>query len=177
MEHAAKEERTYANGAIIFKQGTHQPEMYAVLQGKVGIYADYGTPQEKKLTELSAGGLFGEMGVIECYPRSATAVALDGETKLQVITAETLSAYFREKPEKIIAIMRTLGTRIRELSREYLEACHAVAESVEAEKKGVQKSGWMKTQLKKLADAYAAAAKAAAEYGGDLYGGYPGTWL
>ena len=51
MEHAAKEERTYANGAIIFKQGTHQPEMYAVLQGKVGIYADYGAPQEKKLTD------------------------------------------------------------------------------------------------------------------------------
>ena len=88
MENAVMEERTFSKGEVIFKQGTYQSEMYTILQGKVGIYADYETQQEKKLTELTAGEFFGEMGMMECYPRSATAVALDNESKIQVITPE-----------------------------------------------------------------------------------------
>lgn len=177
MENTAMEERIFSNGEIIFKQGTYQSEMYTILQGKVGIYADYGTQQEKKLTELTAGEFFGEMGMIECYPRSATAVALDDETKIQVITPESFQDFFRKEPEKIFAIMKHLGKRIRGLSQDYLDACRTVAESVETERKGTEKSGWLKANLKKFADAYAESMKLAAEYGADTYHGlYIGIW-
>lgn len=169
MENAMREERIFSTGELIFKQGAYQEEMYTILQGKVGIYANYGTQQEKKLTELTEGGMFGEMGMIECYPRSATAVALDGETKLQVITKEEFDAFFREKPEQIFAIMRHLGKRIRRLSQDYLDVCRAVAESVESEQKGKKKSGWLMTSFKKAAKAYTESMRLAAEYGVEPY--------
>ena len=177
MENVVMEERTFSNGEVIFKQGTYQSEMYTILQGKGGIYADYGTEQEKKLTELTAGEFFGEMGMIECCPRSATAVALDDETRIQVITPESFQDFFREEPEKIFAIMKHLGKRIRGLSQDYLDACRTVAESVETERKGTEKSGWLKANLKKFADAYTESMKLAAEYGADTYPGlYIGIW-
>lgn len=170
MENAMKEERTFSKGEIIFKQGSYQDEMYTILEGKVGIYANYGTQQEKELTELTAGEMFGEMGMIEAYPRSATAVALDDETKIQVITEKDFDAFFRGEPDQVFAIMKHLGKRIRGLSQDYLDVCRTVAESVESEKKGKKKSSWLMTNLKKAANAYAESMKLAAEYGVDPYG-------
>lgn len=47
--------------------------------------------------------------------------------------------------------MKHLGKRIRGLSQDYLDACRTVAESVETERKGTEKSGWLKEHLKKFA--------------------------
>ena len=61
---------------IIFNEGDKSDRMYDIRHGRVGIYANYGTKEEKLLTELTKDQFFGEMGIIEGYPRSATAVAL-----------------------------------------------------------------------------------------------------
>ena len=70
------ETKTFKKGEIIFKQGDLSDCMYDILWGQVGIYADYGTPEEKLLTTLETERFFGEMGMIEGRLRSATAVAL-----------------------------------------------------------------------------------------------------
>ena len=70
---------------IIFSEGDKSDCMYDIRQGRVGIYANYGTKEEKLLTELSKDQFFGEMGIIEGYPRSATAVAMGDVTELTVI--------------------------------------------------------------------------------------------
>lgn len=180
MENTMQEERTFSKGEVIFEQGSFQKEMYTVLQGRVGIYVNYETPQEKKLTELTAGDFLGEMGMIEYYPRSATAVALEDETKTRVITEENFQAFFREESEQAFAIMKHLGKRIRGLSQDYLDVCRAVAESVETERKGTKKSGWLMAKLKKAAQAYTESMKLAVEYGVDpcRYGISPyGIWF
>ena len=58
---------------MIFQEGSTGSSMYELKSGSIGIYAAYGTANEKKLTELEAGRIFGEMGVIDVMPRSATA--------------------------------------------------------------------------------------------------------
>lgn len=165
MEKSTIKAETYQKDAVIFKQGDYAPCMYDVLQGKVGIYANYGTEREKKLTELKAGEYFGEMGMLECYPRSATAVALEEGTQIQEITSETFSSYFQENPEKVFAIMRQMSGRIRGLTGDYMEVCRTVAETVDTAKAGREKSGWLKEHLKKFSDAYTESMKMAAQYG------------
>ena len=124
--------KKFKKGEIIFNEGDWEMCMYDIRWGNVGIYADYGKDTQKLLTELAAEDYFGEMGLVESLPRSATAVALNDVT-LNVITSEGLGDYFSEKPQKVLSIMQHMSNRIRELSADYKEACDTIAEYVELE--------------------------------------------
>ena len=135
---------TFASGDVIFWQGDFSTSMFDIISGKVGIYIDYETAKEKLLAELGMEDTVGEMGMIEVYPRSATAVALEPETLLVEIGEDELNDYFRNKPEKLLRIMKQISRRIRETNRKYYDACRAIYEEDEAEKSGMEKSEELK---------------------------------
>ena len=143
---------------MIFKEGDLELCMYNICRGSVGIYANYGKEDEKLLVELKAGekAFFGEMGMIEQEPRSATAVALE-DTEVAVISSENFADYFKEQPEHIFYIMQNMSKRIRSLTNDYLDACRAVAEAVETEKSGKSKSDWFKNRVAKFIEDYSQA--------------------
>ena len=153
---------------IIFSEGDKADCMYDIRVGRVGIYANYGTKEEKLLIELNKDQFFGEMGIIEGYPRSATAVALGDMTELTVIPKADFEDYCKKNPEKTILIMKNMSARIRDLTRGYLEVCHTVAESMEAEQKGEKKSHSLLNRLKKYHDEYNAACRYASAEGLDM---------
>lgn len=127
--------------------------MYDILYGRVGIYTDYGTPAQKLLVELKTEDFFGEMGLVEVLPRSATAVALE-DTSAYVISADNFAAYFKERPATVLKVMEHLSARLRAVTNDYLAACKAITEAEESDCSGKEKSGWLKTQMKKFSDAY-----------------------
>ena len=153
------DEQIYKKGQVIFKEGDKADCMYDIRWGSVGIYANYGTPQEKLLTKLSAEEFLGEMGLIDGEPRSATAVALEKDTRVAVINGECFGAYLQERPTKVLVIMQHMSHRLRNLTKDYMEACKTVAEAVEAEENGNEKSEGLQKQMKKLNDYYNEAAK------------------
>lgn len=146
--------RKYKKDEIIFEEGTREACMYAVYSGTVGIYSNYGTSEEKLLTRLYSEEFFGEMGLIEEMPRSATAVALEKNTEVQVITADTFENYFKERPAKVFVIMQHMSQRLRKLTNDYMSACRTVSRAMEAEKDNGEKSGELKDDMKKFADVY-----------------------
>ncbi len=111
------------------------------------------------------------MGLVDAMSRSASAVALDF-TEARIITDKTFGAYFSEQPDKVLAIMQHMSGRIRELTRDYMDACKVAAETVDAEKTGKEKSGWLKEQLKRFADAYDATAVYQDMYWPGLHAGH-----
>ena len=155
--------RTLQKGEIIFRQGDASDCMYDVYRGKIGVYANYGTPGEKLLTTLEAEQFFGEMGMIEGTPRSATAVALTSDTKVRVITPETFQELFQKSPARVLMVIMNMSRRIRELTIDYLDACQTVAKSAEAEKAGEEISGDLQTDLEKLSRIYQQSEKAHAD--------------
>lgn len=120
--------KTYKKGEIIFKQGDAAQSMFIVDFGSVGIYLDYGTNKEKKLAELYDEDSFGEMGMIDCEARSATAVALENGTVLSEVTQEKLGELFRKTPARVLMIMQQLSKRLRRLTIEYMNVCQTAAE-------------------------------------------------
>ncbi len=146
------ETKRYQKGEVIFHELTIGSTMYEIKSGSVGIYTGYGKPEERKLTELGAGRIFGEMSVIEVYPRSATAVASEDVEAVEISTSD-LQAYFKSNPDKLVEIMRSLSRRVRELTKDYNEACDALDEWRGATKKGSSK----RTGLLGLLDRFAAA--------------------
>lgn len=163
MNMPKKEIKTFKKGEVIFRQGTASLCMYDIRWGSVGIFADYRAKTERKLATLEAGEFFGEMGMIEGYLRSASAVALENDTQIEIIDPESFESYFKDKPAKVLMIMQHMSQRIRVLTKDYLDACRAVAEVEESEKTGAEKSGWFKENLKKFVDDYQAGVQAMAE--------------
>lgn len=140
----------FKEGEVIFREGTLGNTMYEIKSGTVGIYAAYGTSDEKKLTELEAGRIFGEMAVIEVYPRSATAVALS-DAEAEEISAADLQEYFGDRPEKIMEIMRGMSRRLRELTADYREVCGTIGAWKDATDRGKAKGTGLLATLKRFA--------------------------
>ena len=68
-------ERDFFAGEVIFKEGDAGDAFYAVLEGKVRISKGINGAGEEALTILDKGSYFGEMALIDEFPRSASAVA------------------------------------------------------------------------------------------------------
>ena len=103
--------------------------MYFVHGGTVGIYSNYGTDNENKLTELYPVACFGEMGMIASEARTATAVATSDDTFVEIIRAEDLEGLFKTCPVKVDMILRHLSYRLRSLTYDYFNTCKEISDS------------------------------------------------
>ena len=139
----------FKKNEIIFREGDSGETMYDIISGTVGIYSAYGTEEQKLLTKLTEEAFFGEMGMIEKLPRSATAVALE-ETTVRVITADTFKDYISEKPAKALVVLQYTSNRLRRLSYDYVEACSAIKEYCKAEEAGEKPDAKLLEKLKKI---------------------------
>lgn len=143
----------FERGKVIFKEGSYEPCMYDIIEGEVGIYINYGTSEEKNLTVLKAGDYFGEMGLIEGYPRSATAIALS-EVKLSRIGADDFGSYFKSNPGRILSIMENMSHRLRDLTEDYMEACETITEYLKAEERHEEKAPGLLAKMRKFMQFY-----------------------
>ena len=99
--------------------------MYNILYGSVGVYFDYGTPEEVPVVTLREGDFFNVISFLESRPRNTTAVALE-PTIVSEITYDNFSAYFREKPAKIMSLLQHMSARMRQMQKAYVDTCHAL---------------------------------------------------
>ena len=127
----AKKVEEYPAGTVICTEGLIGNCLYDIHWGRVGIYRGYGTDEEIKLTELYPNTFFGEMGLINNAPRTATAVALE-DTTLEVILEEDLKELFEKNPVKAGMIMAHLSKRLRGLTYQYESACELVCSILDA---------------------------------------------
>lgn len=141
---------TFSKNEVIFKEGTYGQCMYEIQSGSVHIYVDFGTENEKLLTTLEAGQFFGEIGIAEARPRTATAIAAEDHTNLSEISNNNFSEYFQNEPQKLLAIMQHMSERLRALTQEYLEARETIAEAIDAAKNGKKQSGILKEKIATL---------------------------
>ena len=98
-------------GDIIIEEGTKGSSAYIILSGAVEVVKKSG---EKEITmaTLGQGQVFGEMGLIEDRPRSATVKAVT-EIRVRRIDREDFNELLRTKPSVLIPIMKSLFERLR----------------------------------------------------------------
>jgi CRP-like cAMP-binding protein len=123
----AKKVNEYEAGKVICREGATGDCMYDIHWGSVGVYTGYGTDKEKKIADLYTNAFFGEMGMLDGAPRSATVVALE-DTTIETITAKDLDELFEKNPAKVWMITDHLSRRLRNLTRDYLKVCDQIAE-------------------------------------------------
>ncbi len=106
--------RRYPAGAVIVRQGDTAMAFYVVLSGAVRVEIDSGGATPVRVRELAPTGSFGEMGLIDDVPRSATVVAVE-PTECALLAKWDFQTELREDPDIAIALLPVLTKRIREL--------------------------------------------------------------
>ncbi|HYE01410.1 MAG TPA: cyclic nucleotide-binding domain-containing protein [Alphaproteobacteria bacterium] len=121
------ERRTFRAGQVVFAEGEAGHTMYYVERGRIAILrAGGGGPV--LLGHVEAGGVFGEMALVDSRPRMASAVA---ETESVVLLVP--ERRFREKLAAadpfIAGLVRMLTLNIRDMAARFAgpEAARATA--------------------------------------------------
>jgi CRP-like cAMP-binding protein len=110
-------EESHRVGDVIFKEGEVGDKLYLILEGKVRISRDVSGMGEEALAVLGEGAAFGEMSLIDDFPRSADA-RVHERCRLLVLTKSALEdLLFLDKDlayEILWNFVKTLSTRLRE---------------------------------------------------------------
>jgi CRP-like cAMP-binding protein len=82
-----------------------------IVRGKIEITLEGGAAP-RRLSTLGQGEVFGEMGLIDSGPRSATATAVE-DTVCMALDGEELIRMLETDPQEAVAYVRTLIHRLR----------------------------------------------------------------
>jgi CRP/FNR family cyclic AMP-dependent transcriptional regulator len=110
-------ERRLLSGEVIFREGDSGDALYVLLQGNVRISKRIRGVGEEALAILEPGSCFGEMALIDSFPRSADAIA-HTDCVLGVIQKADMEQLLRLDQglacELLWRFVRTLSARLRE---------------------------------------------------------------
>jgi CRP-like cAMP-binding protein len=113
----------YAAGEVIFSENDEGDTAYIIVHGRVEVLKMLdGKPVH--LAYLGAGEPFGEMGVIDEKPRSATVVAVE-ETVVRELHRDDLFQILQAHPEVALRLLKVLFERLREADATILQLYRA----------------------------------------------------
>lgn len=111
----------WLTGERVFDLGDASAEMYVIVKGRVGVSTHADPTRRDYVIELGAGDCFGEMGILDDQPRSATIHVLEDSEAL-ALAKEKFHGLLLSYPELGIGILRAISRRLRAVSAELAEA-------------------------------------------------------
>ncbi len=114
------QQRQYAQGNTIFREGERSDAVCLVVQGSVDVIKEDG-PKAVLLGRIGEGEFVGEMGVVSDRPRSATVRAVD-EVTVEWISKDDFLRRIAENSETALHLIRRLSERLNTLDQAFSEA-------------------------------------------------------
>jgi CRP/FNR family cyclic AMP-dependent transcriptional regulator len=108
--------RSASRSTTIMAGGDATDSLYIVLSGRLKVMMSDSDGKEVILSILGPGEFFGEMGLIDDEPRSATVVAIEA-CELLYIAKRDFKKCLAENFDMAMAVMRGLVRRLREADR------------------------------------------------------------
>jgi CRP/FNR family transcriptional regulator, cyclic AMP receptor protein len=110
------EEEACFTGERVFDVNEPSDRAYIIETGKIGISLNPDPKVKEFIATLGPNECFGEMGLFDDNPRSATAHVLEDSTLLALDKAK-LRALILRYPEIALGMLRNLSLRMRESNR------------------------------------------------------------
>src|SRR5256885_12266278 len=108
--------RSVTRSTTVMAGGDPTDSLYIVLSGRLKVMMSDAEGKEVILSILGPGEFFGEMGLIDDAPRSASVVAIE-PCELLSITKRDFKRCMTDNAELAMAVMRGLVRRLREADR------------------------------------------------------------
>jgi CRP/FNR family cyclic AMP-dependent transcriptional regulator len=110
---------TYAKDTIMFFEGDPGNKCYVIVKGEVRISKMIPNIGEEALAVLKPGDYFGEMALIDNFPRSAHAIANTDMEALAISKADLDKVLIRDREmgyKLLWVFTQTLSRRLREMN-------------------------------------------------------------
>jgi len=85
---------------------------YIIDAGKVEVSKIRPNGEKQIIDVLNENDIFGEMGLIDGFPRSATVIALEDCT-ISIMTQEAFNSLAQHNPQALMPILKVLAKRLR----------------------------------------------------------------
>ena len=112
--------KKYGTDAAVFFQGEPSDSLYMLLKGSVKVTTASEEGVEKILDILGPGEIFGELAMLDGYPRSATVTACE-PTEMASISRKDFQNFAASRPEILWKLTESLCERLRKTSGSMLE--------------------------------------------------------
>lgn len=117
FNHVNADPVSYAAGTQVLAPGDMTQMMYIISSGRVAIVI-----RDTKVAELSDGDMFGEMGIVDPCPHTASIVAMTDVTVYGIDQQQFLQLV-RSTPSFAMRVLRVMASRARAMnSRLYAAA-------------------------------------------------------
>ena len=113
--------KKFEGETLLFREGDGAEELYIICSGEISLYKVLGNGKRKDFVTLSAGDIFGEMGVINSSPRSLSAVISSPSAEAYVISQKDFFYMLCKYPDLAINLAQVLCKRIEETNKRVLE--------------------------------------------------------
>ena len=113
---AIAQERRFAAGTEVFREGDPTDGLYVLKEGLVETSARTGADARRAFSQLGPGEFFGEMAVVERQPHPATATALM-DTTAWFIPRDEMLALLRRSPAFAFNVLQDVSRRLLEFDR------------------------------------------------------------
>ncbi len=113
--------RVFDAGAYLCLEGEPSHSLYEIRSGLLRVERSTSDGRVVLLVLNGPGDLFGELGVLDGSPRSASAVAIEPVEAL-VIPSDSLQPLFEAHPQVLLAITRGIVSRLRDLTDQLVNA-------------------------------------------------------
>lgn len=107
--------RVFPKNSVIINEGDISSALYVVVSGKVKTYLSDDKGNEVVLNTHGPGDYFGEMGLFDDAPRSASVVTLEKST-LSLISKSDFEECLRSNPKIALHVIRGVIRRLRTAS-------------------------------------------------------------
>ena len=103
------EAESYAAGSTLFREGDDGRDMFVVLAGAIELVV-----RGRMVETVEAGGIFGEMALVENRPRIATAV-VKADAKIVRVDERRFLFLVQQNPFFSLQVMAVIAERLRRM--------------------------------------------------------------
>ena len=102
----------FKTDAEVISEGDSGNCAYIVEMGRLEVSRLDEQKNKQVLGQLKENDIFGELGMIDGLPRSATVTALENCT-VKVLTRESFNSLTKDNPKAVMPIFKVLASRLR----------------------------------------------------------------
>ena len=113
-------EEEFAEGDIIFEEGSAADRFYVLIEGNVEIWKDFRSQAPRILAVHGPGHFFGEIALIDELPRSATLIAR-GRVRVLNLARDDFRRLIAERTSIALAVMTGISSLIRSSNEIFVE--------------------------------------------------------
>ena len=111
--------RHFTPGELVVKEGDDAVAFYVICQGQLEVVKGFGQKGERVVATLRAGDFFGEMALLDGFPR-ATSVRASSDSECLVLMRWDFLGEVRANIQVALAILPVLSQRLRECEEQLL---------------------------------------------------------